>query len=290
MLKRVLFFLMTNIAVIACVSIILAILQKFFGIDLYGNDISSIAIFALIFGFVGSFISLLLSKFTAKRLMGVKVIENTSDPLYKKVTEMANKLGIKNLEVGTYHSADMNAFATGWSKNNALVAFSTSMLNKMNSDELDGVIAHELAHVKNGDMVTMALITGVVNAFVIFASRIVSDMVKDRLGDSIGWLAYNVLYIGLQIVFGILATPIIMYFSRVREFKADHDAANLVGKNSMIKALKRLKQEIAQEKMNKEMTVLCINDQKSENKFFSLFKSHPDLDDRIERLNKQIVN
>lgn len=275
MLKRIGLFLLTNIAVLVIFSIILSVLN-YYGIDLYGNSIGQIVGYAFIFGMIASLFSLSISRWSAIRAFGIE--EVTGGTLYDKVAEIAKRANIPMPMVGIYHSDDINAFATGPSKNRSLVAVSSKALS-LNSDELEGILAHEISHIKNGDMVTLALIQGVVNAFVIVASRLTLNVIKDKLGDSIGALLQNVVYILLQIVFGILASAIVMYFSRKREYRADEGSAKLVGKEKMIKALERLKSE-TEELDKKEYAMMAIHGARKE----SIFSSHPSLEKRIEHL------
>ena len=277
MLKRIGLFLLTNIAVLVIFSIILSVLN-YYGIDLYGNSIGQIVGYAFIFGMIASLFSLSISRWSAIRAFGIE--EVTGGTLYDKVAEIAKRANIPMPMVGIYHSDDINAFATGPSKKRSLVAVSSKALS-LNSDELEGILAHEISHIKNGDMVTLALIQGVVNAFVIVASRLTLNVIKDKLGDSIGTLLQNVVYILLQIVFGILASTIVMYFSRKREYRADEGSAKLVGKEKMIKALERLKTE-TEELDKKEYAMMAIHGARKE----SIFSSHPSLEKRIEHLKK----
>ena len=275
MLKRIGLFLLTNIAVLVIFSIVLGVLN-YYGIDLYGNSIGQIVGYAFIFGMIASLFSLSSSRWSAIRAFGIE--EVTGGTLYDKVAEIAKRADIPMPMVGIYHSDDINAFATGPSKKRSLVAVSSKALS-LNSDELEGIIAHEISHIKNGDMVTLALIQGVVNAFVIVASRLALNVIKDKLGDSIGTLLQNIVYILLQIVFGILASIIVMYFSRQREYRADEGSAKLVGKEKMIKALERLKTE-TEELDKKEYAMMAIHGARKE----SIFSSHPSLEKRIEHL------
>lgn len=293
MFKRIMLFILTNIAVIALVSIILAIFDVNAYLTPHGLDYKSLLIFSAIFGFVGAFVSLFISKFVAKYAYGVQIIERASNPkeqiLIQTVQSLARKLGLKTPEIGIYDSAEPNAFATGWNRNNALVAVSSGLLNDMNDNELEGVLGHEMSHVANGDMVTMALIQGVVNTLVIFFARIAAYIVATFISrdenEGISMIAYYVIAIVFQIVFGILASMIVMAFSRWREFHADRGSANLLGKDKMIAALERLKQysEAPEDNRSPSTSALMIN---RHSKLLKLFASHPPIDERIAALRR----
>lgn len=279
---RIILFLLTNIAVLVVFNIILSLL----GVD--SQSVMGLLVFAFLFGFSGSIISLLLSKFLAKRSVGAQVITNPRNAseawLLNTVRDQAQKAGIGMPEVAIYNSNDINAFATGASRNNSLVAVSSALLNSMTRDEAEAVLAHEVSHIKNGDMVTMTLLQGVVNTFVIFLSRIIAKVAAtDKDGDTNHFI-YFIVSMVLEIIFGVLASIITMYFSRVREFKADAGSASLVGKEKMIAALRRLGQAQPSDTINAEFNALCINGAKS--KFGGLFLSHPPLEDRIKALQK----
>ncbi|MBT6922256.1 MAG: protease HtpX, partial [Candidatus Ruthia sp.] len=247
-MKRIFLFLLTNIAIIVLLSITLSLLGvegilKDNGSDL---DLQALLIFSAVFGFGGAFISLLVSKWMAKRMTGAIVIESPSSNLEKWLIETVEKqakiVGIKMPEVAIFPSASMNAFATGASKNKALVAVSQGLLDSMNQGEIEAVVGHEMSHVANGDMVTLTLIQGVVNTFVIFFSRVIGHVVdrvilKNNRGHGIG---YFVTTLFAQIILSILASTIVMYVSRKREFVADTGGADLAGHQNMINALKRL--------------------------------------------------
>jgi heat shock protein HtpX len=236
----------------------------------------------------GSFISLLISKWMAKRSMGVQVIDqpqNASEQwLYSTVQELADKAGIGMPEIGIFESAAPNAFATGWNKNNALVAVSTGLLQRMNKDEVKAVLGHEIGHVANGDMVTLALIQGVVNAFVMFFARIVGNFVdkvifKNERGPGI---AFYITTFVTEIILGILASTIVAWFSRRREFRADEAGAALTSNAAMASALMRLKETYDQpSELSGELVAFGI---RGEGKLSALFSSHPPLDDRIAAL------
>ena len=288
-MMRIVLFLLTNLAVIAVASITLSLL----GVGSYleqGNNLnlSNLLAFCLVFGMAGSFISLLISKWMAKRSMGVQVIDqpqNASEQwLYSTVKELSDKAGIGMPEVGIFHSDAPNAFATGWNKNSALVAVSTGLLQRMNKDEVAAVLGHEIGHVANGDMVTLALIQGVVNAFVMFFARIIGNFVdkavfKNEHGPGI---AFYITTFVAEIVLGILASTIVAWFSRRREFRADEAGAALTSNAAMASALMRLKETYDQpSELSGELVAFGI---RGEGKLSALFSSHPPLDDRIAAL------
>ena len=290
-MMRIVLFLLTNLAVIAVASITLSIL----GVGSYleqGNNLNlnNLLAFCLVFGMAGSFVSLLISKWMAKRSMGVQVIEqpqNASEQwLYSTVQELADKAGIGMPEVGVFNSAAPNAFATGWNKNNALVAVSTGLLQRMNKEEVKAVLGHEIGHVANGDMVTLALIQGVVNAFVMFFARIIGNFVdkavfKNEHGPGI---AFYVTTFIAEIVLGILASTIVAWFSRRREYRADEAGAALTSNAAMASALMRLKETYDQpSELSGELVAFGIG---GEGKLSALFSSHPPLDDRIAALQR----
>ncbi|EGZ48191.1 protease HtpX [Neisseria wadsworthii] len=277
-MKRIFLFLLTNIAVLVVISIILSIL----GLNGDPNNTAGLLAFSAVIGFTGSIISLLTSKMVAKRSVGAEVITQPENELeawlLKTVEAQARQWNIQTPEVAIYDSPEPNAFATGPSKNNSLVAVSTGLLNHMTRDEVEAVLAHEMAHVGNGDMVTLTLIQGVVNTFVIFLSRIISNIVatNDR-GETSGGI-YFIVSMVLQILFGFLASIIVMWFSRQREYRADAGAAKLVGTPKMIAALQRLKGNPSDLPQN--MTAMGIASEARD----SLLSTHPSLDNRIARL------
>ena len=289
-MNRIFLFLMTNIAIMVVLSITLRIL----GVDnlLKENgsslDIQALVIFSGIFGFGGAFISLAISKWMAKRMTGAKVIEqpanNVETWLLETVEKQSGIVGIKMPEVAIFPSSQMNAFATGASKNNALVAVSQGLLDNMSQGEIEAVVGHEMSHVANGDMVTLTLIQGVVNTFVIFFSRVIGHVVdrvilKNRSGHGIG---YFVTVIFAQIVLSILASIVVMYFSRKREFIADTGGADLAGHQNMINALKRLAQK-EPEPLPEQLAAFGIGE-KSKTGWSQLWASHPPLENRIKTL------
>jgi heat shock protein HtpX len=288
-MMRIVLFLLTNLAVIAVASITLSLL----GVGSYleqGNNLNlnNLLAFCLVFGMAGSFVSLLISKWMAKRSMGVQLIEhpqNASEQwLYSTVKALSDKAGIGMPEVGIFQSDAPNAFATGWNKNNALVAVSTGLLQRMNKDEVAAVLGHEIGHIANGDMVTLALIQGVVNAFVMFFARIIGNFVdkvvfKNEHGPGI---AFYITTIVTEIVLGILASTIVAWFSRRREFRADEAGAALTSNAAMASALMRLQETYDQpSELSGELVAFGI---RGEGKLSALFSSHPPLDERIAAL------
>lgn len=294
MFKRVALFILTNIAIMVVVSIILSIFNVDPYLSQHGLDYKALLIFSAIFGFAGSFVSLAMSKFMAKHAYGVQIIEQPTTAeqqfLVRTVQSLARKVGIKTPEIGIYDSPDPNAFATGWNRNNALVAVSTGLLHGMNEDELTGVLGHEISHVANGDMVTLALIQGIVNTFVIFFARIAAFVVAQFLSrgednEGMSMIAYYITAIIFQIIFGILASVVVMWFSRWREFHADSGSAKLTSKQQMIAALQRLKQysEAPEDNRSPALSAFMIN---RHSKLLKLFSSHPPIEERIAALTR----
>lgn len=287
-MKRIGLFLLTNFAIIAVAMLAMNILGVGNYMEGTSLNLNSLFMFALIFGFAGSFVSLAMSKFIAKMSTGAKVIEvaRNSDEqwLLDTVARQAAKAGIKTPEVAIYDSPQPNAFATGMTKNKSLVAVSTGLMRSMRQNEVEAVLGHEVAHVANGDMVTMALLQGVLNTFVIFFAKIVAYVVdrvilkNEQEGHS--W-TFIIVDIAAQIFFGILASTIAMWFSRKREFHADNGGAYLAGKENMIAALRRL-QTMQPGELPDQMAAFGISSVGS--KFGQLFTSHPPLEDRIRAL------
>ncbi|MGY6772037.1 protease HtpX [Gallibacterium sp. ZY190522] len=283
-MMRIALFLITNMAVLFVFNIILTLT------GIRAQEATGLLIFAALFGFSGSLISLFLSKTMAKRAVGAEVIVNPQNEterwLVNTVKQQTEKLGLPMPEVAIYHSADVNAFATGASKNNSLVAVSTGLLNSMTRDEAEAVLAHEVSHIGNGDMVTMTLLQGVLNTFVIFLSRLIASVAaQSRSNDeesSSNSGIYFLVSMVLEIVFGFLASIIAMWFSRYREFHADAGSARLVGKEKMIAALRRLQSIHEPEELNGQLAAFAINGKRSG--LASLFMSHPPLEKRIEAL------
>jgi len=288
-MKRIALFLITNLAVL----LVLTVVARLLGIDTYlaahGQSLEGLLVWAALFGFGGAFISLAMSKMQAKMFMGVQVIGQSADPteqwLLTVVERHAHNVGVRTPEVGVFNSPEPNAFATGMSRNAALVAVSTGLLQRMNREEIEAVLGHEMTHVANGDMVTLTLIQGVVNTFVLFLARVVGNIVDRALfrsEDGRGFASILTFYL-LQIAFGILATPIVMWFSRWREFRADRGGAQLAGTTSMIAALEELKR--GHEPLpSRQFAAFGIADGGVRGGIARLFMSHPPLDERIAAL------
>ena len=289
MFKRVFLFLATNMAVLALVSIVMAV----FGIDPATN--AGLLLFAAIFGFGGSFISLAMSKWSAKRFTGAQVITEPRGELEQwlvaTVQRQARDAGIGMPEVAVYDAPEINAFATGARRNSALVAVSTGLLRSMTRDEAEAVLAHEIAHVANGDMVTMALLQGVLNTFVIFLARIVGRVVDNYLSggrDSGGGIGYFAVVFVLDMIFGLFASMIAMWFSRRREFRADAGGAQLAGRDKMVAALERLNQTYGQNTLPKQVAAFGISGSVGGG-LKKLLMSHPPLEERIAALRNASV-
>jgi heat shock protein HtpX len=303
MFKRIALFLITNVLVMATISIVMTI----FGIKPYltahGINYESLMAFCAIWGMGGALISLLISKWTAKHMMGLTMIDpSTSDPrersLYQTVQRLAERAGLPGTpEVGIYEGVEMNAFATGPSARHSLVAVSTGLLNSMSSEQVEAVLGHEISHIKNGDMVTLTLIQGVVNAFAMFLSRIIAyaiSMAMNRGNDeeesaSQPGFLFFILSMVFDVLFTMLGSIVVAAFSRWREFRADRGGANLAGRQHMISALQRLAQpaaEAAEAEMPAQpaMDVMKISSRK---RWLGLFSTHPPLEDRIARLSRE---
>lgn len=286
MAKRVILFLLTNLAITFVLGIVLNIIFKVTGIQ--SQSTAGILVLSLVFGFSGSLISLFLSKTMALRSVGAEIIQQPRNQaeqwLFNTVQRQSQQAGIPMPDIAIYHSADVNAFATGATKNNSLVAVSTGLLDNMTEDEAEAVVAHEIAHITNGDMVTMTLLQGVLNTFVIFLSRMISTAVastKDENGNSsTNTMVFWITDIVLQMVFGVIATMIAMWFSRYREYRADAGSAKLVGKEKMIMALQRLQRVHEPQEMEGSLAAFMINGVRSK----EFFMSHPPLEKRIEAL------
>jgi heat shock protein HtpX len=289
-MKRIALFILTNLAVVFVINITLRILGVDKVLDASGGiNFSNLLVMSAVIGFAGSLISLFISKWSAKRSVGARSIENPTDPterwLLDTVKRQAISAGIGMPEVAIYEAPDVNAFATGWNKNNALVAVSRGLLDGMNKDEAEAVLAHEISHVANGDMITLTLIQGVVNTFVVFFSKLFGIFVDrillkndGRNGPGMGSFAAEMV---AQMVLGILASIIVMWFSRQREFRADAGAATLAGRDKMIAALERLKGNHEQSALPKGMAASGISGGSAMGK---LFMTHPPLQDRIAAL------
>jgi len=282
MFTRIALFVATNLAVLALASIVMSLL----GVN--SSSMTGLLVMAACFGFGGSIISLLLSKWMAKRSTGAVVIteprNDTERWLLATVARQAKAAGIGMPEVAVYEGPEINAFATGANRNNALVAVSTGLLQNMTEDEAEAVLGHEIAHVANGDMITMALLQGVLNTFVIVLARVVGGFIDsalsgDREGEGRGFAYYIIVFV-LEMVFGIFATMIAMWFSRYREFRADTGGANLAGRQKMIAALERLQMNHGQSTLPTQVAAFGIAGASAK----KLFMSHPPLEERIAAL------
>jgi heat shock protein HtpX len=288
-MKRIFLFILTNLAVLALLSLVLFIVESVFRVHLMQGGTGSLLIFAAIFGFGGSLISLALSKWTAKRMMGVRVIQSPQTELERwlvsAVKRWADQVRIGMPEVGIFDAEEMNAFATGARRNAALVAVSSGLLRSMSRTQVEAVLGHEITHVANGDMVTLALLQGVLNTFVIFLARIIGGIVdrtllrNDRQDSGIGFFLITMV---AQFVLGILASVVVCWYSRRREFRADRGGADLAGSANMMDALQMLKRSQGQP-MPPHMQAFGINTGSSTG-IMRLFMTHPPLDERIAAL------
>ena len=293
-MKRVLFFLGTNIAVLVVLSVVLSLLgvNRILDEQGVGLNLQHLLAFAAVFGFGGAFISLAISKWMAKRMTGARVIDTpknaTESWLLNTVRNQVHRVGLGMPEVAIFDSPTPNAFATGMSRNKALVAVSSGLLQNMNEDEVEAVLGHEISHIANGDMLTLTLIQGVVNTFVIFLSRVVGHFVdrvifKNEEGHGIGFFVTTIV---AQIVFGILASTIVLWFSRQREFRADAGGSMLAGRDKMISALEKLRKG-AREPLPDQMAAFGINGKEGRVGWKILFMSHPPLEQRIATLKEK---
>jgi heat shock protein HtpX len=290
-MKRILLFVATNFAIMIVLSLFLSILMPALGLN--GQGMTSLLVISAVFGMGGSFISLAMSKWVAKRSVGAQVIEQPGNPterwLVETVQRQAQQVGIGMPEVAIFNSPEINAFATGMNKNNALVAVSSGLLSGMNRDEAEAVLGHEVSHIANGDMVTLTLIQGVVNTFVFFFARIAASAasaVLSRGNRSMERVIYFITSMVFQIVFGILASTIVMWFSRQREYRADAGGASLAGKQKMIAALQRLQRGHEESRLDGQLTAFGINGGKPKSE---LFMTHPPLEKRIEALRNSMI-
>jgi heat shock protein HtpX len=288
-MKRVLLFIVTNLAVLLLLSAVIFVIERVFGVRLPQGGFGGLLVFAAVFGFGGALISLALSKWTAKHMMGVKVITAPQNDLERwlmsTVARLASEAHIGMPEVGIFEAEEMNAFATGARRDASLVAVSTGLLRSMSSQQAEAVLGHEISHVANGDMVTLALLQGILNTFVIFLARVIGGLVdravlrNDRDESGIGFFLTTMI---AQVVLGILASMIVAAYSRRREFRADRGGADLAGAGNMIGALEVLKRSQGQP-MPPQMQAFGINTGESRG-FSHLFASHPPLDQRIAAL------
>lgn len=290
--KRIFLFLIVNLLIIITISLTLNILGFKGYITVFGIDYTSLLIFCLVWGMLGSFISLWLSRIMAKMMMGVKVIDpNTTDTtlrwLVDTVYKIAKQAGLSKMpEVGIYISPEVNAFATGPTRNRSLVALSSGLLETMDEEEIEGVIGHEISHIANGDMVTMTLLQGVINAIVMFLARIIAFVItskRDREESS--WGLRYLITVVLEVLLSFLGMIVLAAFSRFREFKADHQSALLCGKDKMIKALEKLRRTVSKADLTKVESIRAFKIS-SNSVFLKLFATHPPLDERIKRLEE----
>jgi heat shock protein HtpX len=288
-MKRIVLFLATNLAVVLVLSIVAHLIGLDSWLAVHGSSLGGLLVFAAFFGFAGSFISLAMSKTMAKMSMGVRVIGHSADPteqwLVSVVEQHARAVGVGMPQVGIFNSPEPNAFATGANRNSALVAVSSGLLQRMNRQEIEAVLGHEMTHVANGDMVTLTLIQGVVNTFVIFLSRVIGNIIDRavfRSEDGRGIGSFFTVLI-LQLVLGVLASIIVMWFSRWREFRADRGGAQLAGTHNMIAALEELKR-VHEPLPVQQFAAFGIADGSVARGLRKLFMSHPPLDERIAAL------
>ncbi|PJZ70623.1 zinc metalloprotease HtpX [Leptospira perolatii] len=290
LIRRIGLFALTNLVVIFTIGFIINITGL--GTYLASSGISyvELLIFATVWGMGGAFISLFISKFMAKMAMGVQIIDPRSasgwqKDLLSRIQRLSQTAGLPMPEVGVYESPEINAFATGPSRNNALVAVSTGLLNKLDSGELDGVLGHELSHVANGDMVTMTLVQGVVNSFVYFFAWIVSRIIASQFRDDLGYFARFMINQLLIVVFGILGSIVVAYVSRAREYRADAGGAKLAGRTNMIAALEKLKASYSRDPVDQRGdAIAALKISNRSGGFMALFSTHPPLEERIAAL------
>lgn len=299
MFGRGIFYILTMLGVLAVVGVIGSIVITALGIELDKASLITLLVISAIFGSIGSIISLFLSKSLVKKSMKVQVITHPRDQreewLVKTVSLLAVKKGLKMPEVGIYYADEMNAFATGWNKDDALVAVSSGLLDHMEQDEVEAVLGHEMSHVANGDMVTQTLLQGVLNTFVYFFSFVIAQVIiqalsnnrssNDDNGRNYGgnYFVYHMITNFLQMIFGFLATLVVLWFSRWCEYRADAGSAEVLGSRAMIKALEALKEQHVEKKPD-SVKALCISGADS---FAELFMTHPPLEKRIEALKSK---
>jgi heat shock protein HtpX len=290
-MKRIFYFLITNLAIVFVLSITMRLLGVEPFLNANGLNLNSLLIFAAVMGFGGAFISLAISKWSAKQMSGAVTIDNPKTPdeiwLMNIVKKQSQVVGIQMPEVAIFNSPVVNAFATGMSRNSSLVAVSSGLLEMMTKDEAEAVIGHEISHIANGDMVTLTLIQGVVNTFVLFFSRVIGYTVdkvifKTRQGTG---PAFFITMIISELLLGLLASIIVMWFSRQREYRADIGGGQLAGKQKMIAALQRLKAQYESSALPKSIAALGISGEQGMG-LKELFSTHPSLDDRIARLQQ----
>ena len=290
-MKRIFYFLVTNLAIVFVLSITMRLLGVEPFLNANGLNLNSLLIFAAVMGFGGAFISLAISKWSAKQMSGAVTIDNPKTPdeiwLMNIVKKQSTAVGIQMPEVAIFNSPVVNAFATGMSRNSSLVAVSSGLLEMMTKDEAEAVIGHEISHIANGDMVTLTLIQGVVNTFVLFFSRVIGytvDKVIFKTREGTG-PAFFITMIISELLLGVLASIVVMWFSRQREYRADFGGGQLAGKQKMIAALKRLKAQYESSALPKSIEALGISGEQGMG-LKELFSTHPSLDDRIARLQQ----
>lgn len=297
-MKRIILFVALNALVVLTISVLLRVLGVGPYISAYGLNYTLLAVFCLVWGMAGAFISLALSRIMAKWMMGVRLISpNTHNSeerlLIQSVYRLARNAGLTTMpEVGIYESPELNAFATGPTKSRSLVAVSRGLLERMSHEEVEGVLGHEIAHVANGDMVTMTLLQGVVNAFAMFLSRVIAYAItqamrgeKDERSSGPGFLGF-VIQMALEIVFLVLGSMLVAAFSRYREYRADAGGARLAGRTSMIRALQKLQSYQEYQDPNAQPALASMKISSKPSSFMALFSTHPPLEERIERLKK----
>ena len=290
-MKRIFYFLVTNLAIVLVLSVTMRLLGVEPFLNANGLNLNSLLIFAAVMGFGGAFISLAISKWSAKKMSGAVTIENPKTPdeiwLMNTVKKQSETVGIQMPEVAIFNSPVVNAFATGMSRNSSLVAVSSGLLEMMTKDEAEAVIGHEISHIANGDMVTLTLIQGVVNTFVLFFSRVIGYTVdkvvfKTRQGTG---PAFFITMIISELLLGVLASIVVMWFSRQREYRADFGGGQLAGKQKMIAALQRLRTQYETSALPKSIAAFGISGEQGIG-LKELFSTHPSLDDRIARLQQ----
>lgn len=296
-MRRIFLFVLTNILVLTTILIVFTILSTVFGINfnyISGGsiDFATLLIFSAVIGFTGAFFSLAISRWMAKTVMRVRVLDTKQNlsaaerELVEKVHRLAQRAGLRKMpEVGIYHSSEVNAFATGPTKSRSLVAVSTGLLQSMDDDAVEGVLAHEVAHIANGDMVTMTLLQGIVNTFVVFLARVAAFIASRFVRSELQGVVHFIAILVFQILFSVLGSLVVMAFSRYREYHADRGGADLAGKDKMVHALRSLKHHINRVDTNQTaLQTLKINNKGGMSRLFS---SHPDLNDRIRRLTSE---
>jgi heat shock protein HtpX len=293
-LKRFGWFFIVNILIVVTISIVTSLLGLNRYITAYGLNYTALAGFCLVWGFGGAFISLALSRVMAKFTMGVRIINPEQSSGYERelvnnVYQLSQKAGLSKMpQVGIYDSSDVNAFATGPTRNRSLVAVSTGLLHSMNKNEIEGVLAHEVAHIANGDMVTMTLVQGVVNAFVMFFARIIGFAVAQTVKEENRPMINMIVVFVCEILLGILGSLAVAWFSRLREYRADQGGANLAGRASMIAALERLQRGyVSMEADSAPQSVAAFRISNKRGGLLAAFSTHPPLEDRIARLRSQ---